>query len=145
MSVRVPIVSFLLVLFSILASVHPAAAKNKKKQELPDIVLNAQRVLVVIQPDAGEPLTDPMANRTARQEVESAISKWGRFNLVMDGQITDLVIAVRKGHSGGPVINNSPMDNRPVIFEPNERQCAPGWPGRKSSSRSQQSRAWTAR
>jgi hypothetical protein len=120
MSARVPVVSFLLVLFSILASIHPAAAKNKKKQQLPDIVLNAQRVLVVIQPDAGEPLTAPMANRNARQDVENALAKWGRFNVVMDGQITDLVIAVRKGHTGGPVINNSPMDNRPVIFEPNE-------------------------
>jgi hypothetical protein len=120
MSARVPVVSLLLILLSILASIHPAEAKNKKKQQLPDIVLKAQRVLVVIQPDAGEPLNAPMANRTARQEVERALSKWGRFNVVMDGQITDLVIAVRKGHAGGPVINNSPMDNRPVIFEPNE-------------------------
>jgi hypothetical protein len=30
-------------------------AKNKKKQALPDYVLNAERVLVVIRPDAGEP------------------------------------------------------------------------------------------
>jgi hypothetical protein len=34
-------------------------AKNKKKQLLPDYVLRAERVLVVIQPDAGEPLTSP--------------------------------------------------------------------------------------
>ena len=120
MSARVPLVSFLLVLFSIFPSIHPTEAKNKKKQQLPDIVLNAQRVLVVIQPDAGEPLTAPMANRNARQEVENALAKWGRFNVVMDGQMTDLVIAVRKGYAGGPVINHFPMDDRPVIFEPND-------------------------
>ena len=116
MSVRVPVVCLLLVLFSI----HPAEAKNKKKQQLPDIVLNAQRVLVVIRPDAGEPLIDPMANRTARAEVESALSKWGKFEVVMDGQMSDLIVAVRKGHAGGPAISNSPLDNRPVIFEPGE-------------------------
>ncbi len=102
----------------LLLSVCPAQAKNKKKQQLPDIVLNAQRVLVVIRPDAGEPLTAPMANRTARDEVERAISQWGRFDLVMDASAADLVIAVRKGHGGGPAISNSPVDNRPVIFQP---------------------------
>jgi len=41
-------------------------ARNKKKQVLPDYVLRAQAVLVVIHPDTGEPVTDPMANRTAQ-------------------------------------------------------------------------------
>ena len=50
MSVRVSMVFFLLLL------ILPADAKNKKKQFLPDTVLKAQRVLVVIRPDAGEPL-----------------------------------------------------------------------------------------
>ncbi len=112
MSVRVSMVFFLLLL------ILPADAKNKKKQFLPDTVLKAQRVLVVIRPDAGEPLTDPMANRTAQDEVERAISKWGRLDLVMEAQTADLVIAVRKGHAGGPTISNSPVDNRPVVFQP---------------------------
>ena len=116
MSARISVAFFLVVL---LLSTCPTAAKNKKKQQVPDIVLNAQRVLVVIQPDAGEPLTDPRANRTARYEVETALTKWGRLNVVMDGQIADLIIAVRKGYAGGPVISNSPADNRLVIFEPN--------------------------
>jgi hypothetical protein len=121
MSVRIPV---LLLLLSI--SICPAVAKNKKKQLLPDIVLNAQRVLVVIRPDAGESLTDPMANRTARDEVERAISKWGRFNLVMESQTADLVIAVRKGHAGGPMISNSPVDNRPVVFQPSGQPSGTG-------------------
>ena len=93
-------------------------AKNKKKQVLPDYVLRAQTVLVVIHPDPGEPVTDPMANRTAQENVEKAIMKWGRFRLVTDAQTADLIIAVRKGHAGGPTINNSPADNRPVIVQP---------------------------
>jgi len=117
MSVRIPVV-LLLLLFPFI--VHPAEAKNKKKQALPDIVLNGHRVLIVIRPDVGEPLTHPTANRTAQEEVESAISKWGRFNLVVDAQTADLVIAVRKGHAGGPTINGSPADNRPVIFQTND-------------------------
>jgi hypothetical protein len=114
MSARVPVV-FLLSLL-LLLSVDPAAAKNKKKQQLPDVVLKAQRVVVVIHPDAAEPLTDPRANRTAQDEVERAISKWHRFDLVMDSSTADLVIAVRKGQAAGPVISNSPIDNRPVIY-----------------------------
>jgi hypothetical protein len=95
-----------------------AHAKDKKKQVLPDYVLNAQTVLVVIYPDAGEPLTNPTANRTAQDNVEKALMKWGRFRLVMDAQTANLVIAVRKGHAGGPTISNSPIDDRPVIVQP---------------------------
>lgn len=94
-----------------------ADAKNKKKQALPDIVLKAQTVLVVIHPEAGEPLTNPMANRNAQEAVEKAITKWGRFQLVMDGETADLVIAVRRGHASGPTVRNSPADDRSVIYQ----------------------------
>jgi hypothetical protein len=105
-------------LFLLLLLVPQIDAKNKKKQLLPDDVLKAQRVLVVIHPDASEALTNPMANRTAQGEVERAITKWGRFNLVMDAQTADLIIAVRKGNKSGPIIGHSPADDRPVIFQP---------------------------
>jgi hypothetical protein len=94
-----------------------ADAKNKKKQVLPDVVLKAQTVLVVIHPDAGEPLTSPMANRRAQEEVEKAIMKWGRFKLAMDAETADLVVAVRKGHASGATVRNSPVDDRSVIYE----------------------------
>jgi hypothetical protein len=95
-----------------------ADAKKKKNQVLPDYVLKAQTILVVIHPDAGEPLTAPTANRTALENVEQAITKWGRFQLVMDAQTADLVVAVRKGHAAGSTVRNSPTDNRPVIYQP---------------------------
>jgi hypothetical protein len=108
----VPLIFLLLLLGS------PIEAKNKKKQILPDDVLQARRVLVVIHPDAGEALTNPMANRTAQDEVERAIMRWGRFDLALDAQTADLVIAVRKGNKNGPVISHSPADDRSVIFQP---------------------------
>ena len=113
MSDRISI-SFLLLLLL----VPLADGKNKKKQTLPDYVLNAQTILVVIHPDAGEPVTSPMANRTAQEDVEKAMMKWGRFKLVMDAETADLVVAVRKGHASGPTVRNSPVDDRPVIYQP---------------------------
>jgi hypothetical protein len=85
---------------------------------LPDYVLKAQTVVVVIEPGAGEPLKSPTANRTAQDDVERALMKWGRFKLVMDAQTADLVVAVRKGHAAGPTVSDSPTDNRPVIYQP---------------------------
>lgn len=94
-----------------------AEARNKKKSVLPDYILKAHTVLVVIAPDAGEPVTDPLANRTAQENVEKAIMKWGRFELVPGVQTADLVIAIRKGHPPGATIQNSPTDNPPLVIQ----------------------------
>src|SRR5712672_710250 len=77
----------------------PLLAKNKdkKKSVVPEYVLRAQTVRVIVAPDAGEPLDQPMANSTARDNVEKAFSEWGRYRVVMDGQQADLVISVRTG------------------------------------------------
>ena len=114
MSSRISIVF----LFLLLLLVPQIDAKNKKKQLLPDYILRAEKVLVVIPPDAGEALTNPRENRTAQDDVERALMKWGRFKLTTDAQTADLIIAVRKGNKSGPIIAHSPMDNRPVIFQP---------------------------
>lgn len=101
-----------------LLSVPQVHAKNKKKQLLSDDVLRAENVLVVVHPDATEALTSPMSNRNAKDEVERAITAWGRFHLVMDAQTADLIIAVRKGAKTGPVISHSPADDQPIVFQP---------------------------
>ena len=94
----------------------------KDKSVLPVDVLNARTVLVVIQPDAGEPLTSPGANSSSREEVERAITKWGRFRLVMDSQTADLIIAVRKGTGRmvTPTIGGGRVDDRPVVLQPGQ-------------------------
>jgi len=107
----------LILLATLLAA--PANAKDKKKSSLPEYVLRASSVLVVVSPGAGEPVDNPMANATARENVEKALMQWGRLRLVMDGQESDLVIAVRTG-SGKmmqPTIKGGPIDNRPGVAQ----------------------------
>ena len=99
----------------VLAAVPFAVAKDK--QVLPSYVLRAHTVAVMIQPGAGEPVAGPTLNRTAQENVEKALSQWGRFQLVTDASFADLVIVVQKGHAGGPTIDNSPTDNRPVVIQ----------------------------
>ena len=96
-----------------------AKDKDKKKAVLPEDVVRAQTVRVVIDPEAGEPLDQPMANSTARDNVEKALMEWGRFRLVMDGQESDLVIAVRtgSGQSARPTMKGGPIDQRPGVAQ----------------------------
>ena len=80
--------------FIVLLVVPLAPAKNKKKQVLPNYVLKAQTVAVVIRPYAGEPVTNPTANRTAEDNVERALTQWGRFRLVTDAQVAGITPAI---------------------------------------------------
>jgi len=123
-----------------------AAAKNKKKVPLPEDVLRAQTVLVIIDPNAGMDIEDPNANRIARVDVEQALMKWGRFSLATEASTADLVITVSKGNGkiAQPTIGGVPNNNRPVIFEPSNsgvriggRQGTTGDPGDPSNPQSQ--------
>jgi hypothetical protein len=109
--------SSLLLLAVLLAT--PAIAKDKNKSGLPAYVLHARTVLVVIDPDAGEPLDQPNANATARENVEKALMDWARFDLVSDGQESDLIIAVRTGNGRAmrPTVKGGPIDQRPGIAQ----------------------------
>ena len=97
-----------------------AAGKDKKKIILPADVLEAKTVLVVIDPGAGMAMDAPSANRIAQQDVENALMKWGRFEIVSDVSLADLVISVRKGNGRlvQPTIGGVP-NNRPV-FDPTD-------------------------
>src|SRR6516162_7825375 len=106
MSLRVRITILSL---AVLTLVPFGLAKDKKKQALPEYVLKAQTIAVVIRPEAGEPLTSPSANRTAQVNVMNAMAKWGRFKLVSNVNTADLIVAVQKAHVNGPIIRNSPV------------------------------------
>jgi hypothetical protein len=103
-----------------LTLVATAGAKDKSKATLPEIVLRAQTALVVIAPDAGEPLDHPTANATARDNVEKALLQWGRLRPVMDGEEADLVISVRTGSRGVPTVRGGPTDQRPGVIQPTD-------------------------
>ena len=95
----------------------PSSARDKNKPLMPAYILQARTVRVVIDPDAGEPLDNPRANYTARENVEKALSEWGRFDILMDGQESDLVILVRTGDGRAmrPTIRGGPIDQRPGL------------------------------
>lgn len=99
--------------------VTPAIAKDKKKSVLPEDVLRAQTVRVVIDPQAGEPVDQPNVNASARDNVEKALMEWGRFRLVMDGQESDLMIVIRTGDgkSFRPTIKGGPIDQRSGVAQ----------------------------
>jgi len=102
-------------LVPLLLLISAAGGKDKHKPALPEYVLRAQTVRVVIDPNAGEPLDQPQANATARDNVEKALMDWGRFRLVLDGQESDLVIVVRTGDGrvSRPTMKGGPIDQRP--------------------------------
>lgn len=97
----------------LLCAISLSAAK--KKPLVPPYILNAQTVCVIIDPDAGTSLSDPLGNKTAQDEVEKALMTWHRFQLVQEPGRADLVIVIRKG-ANKPVdrtIGNLPTNDRP--------------------------------
>ena len=115
----VMLVRMRVLLLMILLVATLAVAGGKKKDLLPAYVLKARTVLVIIDPDAGTSMTAPQANKTAQEDVEKALMKWGRFAPVLAGMPADLVITVRKG-SGKlvqPTIGGEPTNDRPVIVQ----------------------------
>ena len=103
----------------VLLSASLALADGKKKVSLPAYVLQAHTVYVLIDPTAGTSITSPLANKTALEDVEKALMKWGRFSLATETQTADLIITVRKG--SGKIVDRTiagePTNDRPVIVQ----------------------------
>ena len=79
------------------SALMPAAIAKDNLPAIPFYVLQAQTVAVMIAPDAAVSLLDPNANRTARSDVEAALKKWSRFEVVLNPLDADIVISLRKG------------------------------------------------
>jgi hypothetical protein len=97
----------------LLTGLAVAKDKNKDKGVVPDYVLHARTVQVLISPDASTSLNQPMANTRALEDVSRALEAWGRFTIVTEGE-PDLLIAVRAGTGQliAPSIERGPVDNR---------------------------------
>jgi hypothetical protein len=109
----------LLALFAF--SLLPLTAKEKqKKSPLPPSVLEAKTISIIIEPDAGHSLENPMANQTAQKDVEAAILKWGRFQPMLSTQNADLIIVIRKGtgHIADASISDPQNSGRPGSMTP---------------------------
>ena len=105
-----------------LAMIASMVAGKEKKLVLPASVLNARTVLVLIDPNAGTSLSDPLANKKAQEDVEKALAKWGRLQLVMDESTADLIISVRTGNGKAvqPTMGGVNTNDRPVIVQPTD-------------------------
>jgi hypothetical protein len=117
MLLRMRVFLVVVLLFACLAS-----ADKRKKSSLPDLVLDARTFFVLIDPDAGTSVTDPLANKTAQDDVEKALMNWGRLKLVQSMSLADLVITVRKGNGKivHPAIDGEPTNDRPVVVQPTD-------------------------
>jgi len=84
---------------AIVVSLVLAAGALAKKHDpaLPEFVLQAHTVAVMIDPGAGMSADDPRANQIAEKDVEAALVKWGRFTPVISPKGADIVIVIRKG------------------------------------------------
>ena len=106
----------LLLLSIVLLLTLTAGAKDKKnkKSQISELILRAQTVHVVIDPYVGEPLDQPQSNAIARDNVEKELTEWGRYRVVMDGEPSDLVIAIHTGDNrmSRPTISGGPVDQR---------------------------------
>lgn len=86
MSIRSAALVSLALLF---ASLPIAADKKKQKAVLPDYVLLAHSVAVIINPGSQTPVSNPGENRAAQDAVERALTKWGRFQPVIEPTTAD--------------------------------------------------------
>ena len=109
------------ILVSIVAvSIASTALANKsEKAKLPELVVKAQSVAVLILPGTRESISDPTGNRKAQEDVEKAFMKWGRYQLTQEAFTADLVIGVRKGtgNVASPTVGGPPSDTRPTTIE----------------------------
>ena len=98
----------------IAVALTPAFAKNDKPI-LPQYILSAHTVCILIDPAAGISVSDPNANQTAQRDVEAALLKWGRFTTVLSTEDADLVIVLRRGHGrlADATISDPRQNSRP--------------------------------
>lgn len=95
-----------------------ATAKDKKKVPLPIDVLSAHTAWVIVDPQAGFDVHDPLANRHALDAVNAALSRWGRITPVTDPSQADLMIVIRKGTGKlvDETVGGTPMNAPPVVI-----------------------------
>jgi hypothetical protein len=103
-------------------------AKNKNDKVVPEYILHAHTVAVVIDPEAGMSVEDPRANMVAQKDVEEALLHWGRFVPVTSMQGADLVIVIRRGHGRvvDETVNARPQTNAVGVINPMDNGSSAG-------------------
>jgi len=78
-------------------------------------ILDAQTIAVVAYPS--QAAEDSQENQRSRLEVQNAMRAWGRYRVVADAGVADLIMVVRKGHAQAATIGG-PTGPSPVIVGP---------------------------
>jgi hypothetical protein len=100
-------------------------AKDKRpKQEIPDEILNAKYVAVIVFNESNQ-LVKQAEDLRAIGDVEQAIRKWGRYTVTMNPSDADFVIAVRKsrmveGRIGVPSVNRPGLSVESEVAPPGD-------------------------
>jgi hypothetical protein len=111
--------SLLAIGLAVAMPIPSALAKSKQEKTLPEYVLVAKTVAVMIDPTVRTNADDQWANETARKDVEAALAKWGRFETVVHPEYADLVIEIRKGHPQS-ADGTIPDPRQPGVSNPND-------------------------
>jgi hypothetical protein len=100
----------------------PLWGKSKEEKTLPVYVVTAHTVAVIVDPQAGIDVEDPRANQIAQKDVETALANWGRYEMVMQPAVADLVIVIRKGHGRlvDDTIPDARQNNRAGVINPTD-------------------------
>ena len=103
-------------LFSTMLLVSIASAQQKPiSQTYRQEILEARTIAVVADPTAAA--QDSQENQRARLEVESALRKWGKYQVVSQNGNPDLIMLVRKGHTQAATIGGTGTPP-PVLVDP---------------------------
>ncbi|MGA2690085.1 MAG: hypothetical protein ABSE85_18645 [Candidatus Korobacteraceae bacterium] len=96
-----------------------AAVANAQQQPIPQTykldILDARTIAVVAYPS--QAAEDPQENQRSRLEVQNAMREWGRYQVVADAGVADLIMVVRKGHAQAATIGG-PTGTSPVTVGP---------------------------
>lgn len=103
----------------IVGSVLLAAVAHAQQTPVPQTyqrdVLDARTIAVVADPSAAAQASQE--NQRSRLEVQNALRQWGRYQVVPDAGISDLIMVVRKGHAHAATIGG-PTGPGPVTIDP---------------------------
>jgi hypothetical protein len=102
-----------------MAFVLLAALADAQKQPIPltykQDILNAQTIAVVGDPSPAA--GDSQENQRSRLEVQNALRSWGKYQVLGDPGIADLIVVVRKGHAQAATVGG-PTGPSPVTIGP---------------------------
>ena len=100
-----------LVLLATLADAQQQPIPQTYKQD----ILNARTIAVVAYPSPSA--EDSQENQRSRLEVQNALRDWGKYQVVPDAGVADLIVVVRKGHAQAATIGG-PTGTSPVTVGP---------------------------